>query len=61
MILKLCCFYKVFKTQSPRYLFDITPTAKRAYITRNDDELLHLKEKQLFQKLFLHFDYDRME
>ena len=20
---KLCCFYKVFKTQSPRYLFDV--------------------------------------
>ena len=25
---KLCCFYKVFKTQSPRYLFEVIPTAK---------------------------------
>ena len=25
---KLCCFYKVFKTQSPRYLFDVIPTEK---------------------------------
>ena len=26
---KLCCFYKVFKTQSPRYLFEVIPTAKK--------------------------------
>ena len=24
---KLCCFYKVFKTQSPRYLFDVNDDA----------------------------------
>ena len=40
---KLCCFYKVFKTQSPRYLFEVIPTAKRAYITRNNDKLPHFK------------------
>ena len=39
----LCCFYKVFKTQSPRYLFEVIPTAKRAYITRNNDKLPHFK------------------
>ena len=42
---KLCCFYKVFKTQSPRYLFEVIPTAKRAYITRNNDKLPHFKVK----------------
>ena len=36
---KLCCFYKVFKAQSPKYLFDLTPITKRAHITRNDDTL----------------------
>ena len=39
----LCCFYKVFKTQSPRYLFEAIPTAKRACITRNNDKLPHFK------------------
>ena len=52
---KLCCFYKVFKTQSPRYLFDVI-TAKRACITRNNDKLPYFKVKQLFQKFFLSFD-----
>ena len=37
---KLCCFYKLFRTQSPSYLFDVIPTAKRTYITRNDDKCL---------------------
>ena len=46
---KLCCFYKFFKTQSPRYLFDI-PTAKRAYITRNDCKLPHFKVKHNYFK-----------
>ena len=44
-IVKFCCFHKVFKTQSPSYLFDIIPTAKRAYITRNDDKLPNFKVK----------------
>ena len=37
---KLCCFYKLFKTQSPTYLFDVISTAKRTYITRIDDKCL---------------------
>ena len=55
---KLCCFYNIFKTQSPRYLFDIIPSAKRASITRNTDKLPHFKVKQSFQKFFLSFDCD---
>ena len=47
---KLCCFYKVFKTQSPRYLLDVIPTAKRAYITRNSDKLPHFKVKHNYFK-----------
>ena len=47
---KLCCFYKLSKTQSPRYLFDVIPTAKRGYITRNDDNLPHFKVKHDYSK-----------
>ena len=46
---------------SPRCLFGIIPTAKRAYIKSSDDKLPHLKVKQLFQKFFLPFDCGRME
>ena len=31
---KLCYFSKVFKTQSPRYSFDIIPKAETAYIKK---------------------------
>ena len=41
---KLCCFYKVFKTQSPRHLFE------RNYITRNNDKLPHFKVKHNYFK-----------
>ena len=47
---KLCCFYKVFKTQSPRYLFEVIPTTKRAYITRNNDQLPHFNVKHNYFK-----------
>ena len=47
---KLCCFYKDFETQSPRYLFEVIPTAKRGYITRNDNMLPHFKVKHNYFK-----------
>ena len=34
---KLCYFFKIFKGQSPDYLFKILPSIKRAYNTRNVD------------------------
>ena len=41
---ELCCFYKIFKIQSPRYLFEVfIPTPKRAYIIRNNDKLPQFK------------------
>ena len=42
---KRCCLYCSckFKTQSPAYLFKFIPTAKKNYITRNDDKLTHFK------------------
>ena len=47
---ELCCFYKIFKTHSPKYLFDIIPTAKRVYITRNNDKAPHFKVKHNYFK-----------
>lgn len=40
-------FYHEVKTQSPRYLFNLIPTAKKAYITRNDNKLPRFKVKHL--------------
>ena len=31
---KLCLFYKIIKNQSPKYLFELIPTARQAYMTR---------------------------
>ena len=42
---KLCCFYKIVKIQSTRYLLDVIRTAEKAYIAKNDDKLPHLKVK----------------
>ena len=59
---KLCCFYKMFKTQSPRYLFEVIPTAKRAYITRNNDKLPHFKVKHnSFKNVFFPSTVIKME
>ena len=50
---KLCCFYEVFKTQ-PRYLLEVIPTAKRVYVTGNNDKLPHVKVKHnYFENSFL--------
>ena len=42
---KLCQFYKILKSKSPRYLFDIIPTKLRAYNTRYCDNIPLLKIK----------------
>ena len=31
---KLCLFYKIIKSQSPKYLFELIPTVRQAYMTR---------------------------
>ena len=40
---KLCCFYKMLKDQSPKYLFNIIPTLNRQYPTRNANNIPHFK------------------
>ena len=32
---KLCSFYKIFKSEIPRYLFNIIPIRNSSYVTRN--------------------------
>ena len=47
---KLCWFYKGFKTQSPKFLFEVIPTAERVYITKNNDKLPHFKVRHNYFK-----------
>ena len=47
---KLCCFYKIFKNESPRYLFNIIPTRNPFYITRNHTNIPLFKTNHIFLK-----------
>ena len=47
---KLCSFYKVFKNESPRYLFNIIPIRNLAYSTRNHVNIPLLKTNHNFFK-----------
>ena len=40
---KLCCFYKVLKGQSPKYIFNIIPKLNRPYSTKNANNIPHFK------------------
>ena len=53
---KLCQLYKVLKSKSPRYLFDIIPTKLRVYNARYCDNIPLLKIKyNCFRNSFLPF------
>ena len=45
---KQCCFYKIFRNQSPEYLFNIIPTSVRPYNTRNANNIPQFKVKHNF-------------
>ena len=47
---KLCCFYKILKDQSPKYLFNIIPKLNRPYPTSNVNNVPHFKVKHSFFK-----------
>ena len=47
---KLCCFYKIFRNESPRYLFNIIPTRNPFYITRNHTNIPLFKTNHNFFK-----------
>ena len=47
---KLCLFYKVFKSEHPRYLFHIIPVRCTPYATRTESNILLIKTKHNFFK-----------
>ena len=42
---KLCCFYKVYESHSPKYLFNIIPVTVNKYNTRNTNNVPQFKVK----------------
>ena len=36
---RLCFFFKIIKNQSPKYLFELIPTARQVYITRHKNSV----------------------
>ena len=42
---KLCLFYKIYKNQSPSYLYNIIPTITAHYTFRNSDKMPYFKTK----------------
>ena len=45
---KLCCFFRIFRNQSPKYLFNIIPTSVRPYRTKKANNIPHFKLKHNF-------------
>ena len=45
---KLCCFFKIFRHQSPKYLFNFIPTSVRLYNTSNGNNIPQFKVKHSF-------------
>ena len=45
---KMCCFYKIFRNQSPEYLFNVIPTSVRTHNTRNANNIPQFKVKHKF-------------
>ena len=50
---KLCYFFKIFKGQSPEYLFKILPSVSKTYNTRTNDKIpLFSGKHNFFNKFF---------
>ena len=47
---KLCLFYKIIKSKSPPYLFNLIPRSSRLYTTRNSDNITPFKVRHNFFK-----------
>ena len=47
---KLCLFFKVYKNQRPKYLFDMIPQSNCPYRTRNALNIPHINVKHQFFK-----------
>ena len=49
---KLCLFYKVFKNEYPKYLFNLTPVKSTSYATRTMNNIPVIKTKHKFFKSY---------
>ena len=47
---KLSCFYKLFKSEHPHYLFKLIPSRSSSYITRNIHNIPFFKTRHTFFK-----------
>ena len=47
---KLCCFYKILKSQPPKYLHSIFPTRNMSYRTRQSNKISGINVKRVFFK-----------
>ena len=47
---KLCLFYKIIKSKSPPYLFNLIPRSSRFHTTRNSDNITSFKVRHNFFK-----------
>ena len=47
---KLCLFYKIYKNQSPSYIYNIIPTINTHYTFRKSDKIPYFKTKHNFYK-----------
>ena len=47
---KLCCFYKILKSQSPKYLYSIIPIHNMSYRTRQCNKIPAINVKHDFFK-----------
>ena len=47
---KLCCFYKLFKSEHPHYLFKLISSRSSSYVTRNIHNMPFFKARQKFFK-----------
>ena len=47
---KLCLFFKIYKKQCPKYLFDIVPQSNCQYRSRNAQNIPHINVKHQFFK-----------
>ena len=46
----LCLFYKIIKSRSPPYLFNLIPSSSRLHTTRNSDDITPFKVRHNFFK-----------
>ena len=62
---ELCCFYKILKSQSPKYLYSIIPIQNMSYRARQCNKIINVKhdkcETRLFQEHFFSFNNNGVE